>query len=372
MRLGNSDPCSSLVNFPANAKLLLPHLHEPPDMKWFVAAPFISQSSGTWLAPFLPSGRHILEMIPARYVHDRSRANSSVSEWVDYFSHGFEAWSSRSRSSDKAGIITAFPQLALTVGLRKRAALRQRRTPLVAYNFNLGQLYGGKKQRIAKLALDAVDVFVVHSRRESERYSQWLSLPPERFRFVPLQVPMLACTHGENQEEPFVLAMGSAHRDYRLLLEAMKNLHYPTKIVAGEHALQGLELPSNVSVYSNLTREQCHELSQRARVNVIPIANNSTASGQVTLIEAMGLGRAVVATACPGTEDYAQSGKNAILVMPGHLQQLSDAIADLWENEDLRQRLGHSARTHAREHFSDEAAGRYLEVILDDQAARTR
>jgi glycosyltransferase involved in cell wall biosynthesis len=159
--------------------------------------------------------------------------------------------------------------------------------------------------------------------------------------------------------------MGSAARDYRTLIEAVGKLKLKTIIVAAPHATDGLELPTNVQLLSKLSATECHNLAQRARINVVPIANDQTASGQVTVIEAMTLARPVIATRCIGTEDYIKDGETGILVPPRASEPLAEAINRLWNDASARSRLGAKARQYAREHFSDEAVGAHLTRILD-------
>jgi hypothetical protein len=337
-------------------------------MHWIFSAPFVDSPVNGWLLPFVPGNRHSFESIPARYIHDRSRPRTSGRQWLDYWSHGATTWSATRRHGGNTGIITAFPQLPLVVGLRKR--LSQRDVPLLAWTFNLGGLYGGPKKLLSRAALSTVDLFTVHARREIAGYSEWLNLPPEKFRFVPLQRPIERITHAEDETQPFVLAMGSARRDYRLFLSVMADLGYPTVVVASPQALDGLKIPGNVNVRHDMTIAQCHVLAQQARINVVPVDNGSTASGQVTLIESMMYARPTVATATIGTEDYAEHDKTALLTAAGDHTGLKHAILSLWEDKSLRDRIGASARKHVEEHLSDQAAGATLGAILDELATR--
>ncbi len=334
-------------------------------MHWFLSAPFIENPAvDTWLQPFVPGTRHTFEPVPAPYRHDRSRRQTNATQWIDYFSHGAATWSASRQQPNNAGIITIFPQLALTVGLHKR--LTRRSTPLVAWTFNLGSLYGGAKKKFARYALNSVDRFIVHSRREIDSYSEWLDFSPARFHFVPLQRPVRSILFSEDQANPFVLSMGSARRDYRLFFEVMADLGYPTIVVAGVQAIEGLHIPSNVKVLHDLSITQCHELAQKARINVVPINNQNTASGQVTLVESMMYARPTVATLSIGTEDYAEDGKTALLVKAGDYDAMKNSIEALWDNRLMRDSLGSAARQHVEAHLSDEAAGRTLGLILNE------
>jgi glycosyltransferase involved in cell wall biosynthesis len=332
--------------------------------KWFFGAPFAKSASDRWLMPFVPNDDDDLgfEVVPAAYSHDRSRKVTGVDAWRDYLHHGNALWAAASSESGRRGIITCFPQLPVAVGLRKRLARSD--TPLVAWTFNLGQLYPGMRQRLSRATLSAVDRFIVHSRAEITAYSEWLDLPAERFRFVPLQRVTKPIEFSEDVEKPFLLSMGSARRDYRLLFEVVRELGFRTVVVAGEHAVAGLAIPPNVEIRSGLSAEQCAELVQRARFSVVPISNRETASGQVTLLEAMAYARSVIITSCPASIDYVVDGKDALLVRLGDHDDLKQAIRRLWEDAATRAEIGSAAHRSAVEKFSDEAIGKAMGAIL--------
>ncbi len=333
-------------------------------MDWYLAAPFIHSAADQWLGAFVPNETADLRFhaVPATYHHDRSRKFTSSSAWGDYFGHGNAVWRAARASSTPAGILTCFPQLPIPVGLRKRLAFSD--VPVVAYTFNLGKLPTGLRRHLAKAAFATVDRFIVHSRSEIVSCSEWLELPKSRFRFVPLQRASRPITVDEDRDAPFVLSMGSAQRDYRLLFGVLADLGYPAVVVAGAHAVAGLPVPSNVQVRSGLSTEECHALAQRARVNVIPVANQDTASGQVTLLDAMMFARAAVITSCPASVDYVDHGRDALLVRHGDHDDMKAAIQMLWEDEALRRTIGAAARDTALKKFSDEAIGRELGAVL--------
>jgi glycosyltransferase involved in cell wall biosynthesis len=334
-------------------------------VRWHVAVPWILTATEKWrLTQFVPNEDAALDfhVVPASYTHDRSRKYTGVREWQDYLRHGNQAWSEARETRGPAGVITSFPQLPIIVGMRKRLAFSD--MPLVAWTFNLGKVYPGMKRRLSQAALPRVDRFVVHSRGEIAAYSEWLDIPPERFQFVPFETPVRTVEFAEDLANPFVLSMGSAQRDYRLLFGVLAELGYPAVVVAGPHAVAGSTVPPNVTVRSGLTPQQCFELVQRARFNVIPVANQTTASGQVTLLDAMMYGRPAIITSCPASIDYVTHGKDALLVRMGDHDDMKAAVQRLWEDEALRRSLGTAARQTALQMFSEEVIGRTMGQIL--------
>ncbi|HEX8521003.1 MAG TPA: glycosyltransferase [Tepidisphaeraceae bacterium] len=335
-------------------------------MHWVVAAPYFTQPLGdAWLTPFVPADKHQFQLIPAPQRtgmwHHRTSKTTDANEWKVIWRHGGDTL--RAARARRSGIITQFPQLAAVVGLRQRG--RFRRHPHVAWSFNLGQIYRGVKGRIAQAALAKVDRFIVHSRREIQQYSDWLGIRTDRFQFVPIQRADIPLTTAEDEQEPFILSMGSAARDYATFLAAVQKLNIKTVIVAAPHAIEGLTVPPNVTILSKLSADQCHELAQKARINIVPIANDQTASGQVTLVEAMTMGRPLIATRCMGSEDYIIHNQTGLLVEPHSVDAMASAIEQLWRDDAKRRQIGTHARLYARSHFSDEAVGAELSALLD-------
>ncbi|PZV10450.1 MAG: glycosyltransferase [Leptolyngbya sp.] len=334
---------------------------------WTIAAPFIHdlERDGQWLAPYVLGDRHYFNIIPRpkplRSWHHQSSTFTNYAEWLTYLTHGKNA-----AQSAEGGVITVFPQLASAVGMYQQ--LSGKHIPVVAWLFNVGTCHSGLRRWVAQSSLQHIDRFVVHTRRECDIYSQWLGLPKERFVFFPYQVADIPVIYEENTTQPFIAAIGSAHRDFPTLFQAVKTLKLPTVIASGVHALAGLQLPSCVQVPLGIGKQDCLQLAQEARINIVPMKTNSqiTAAGQVTIVEAMRMGRAVIASRCNGAEDYITHGKTGLLVEPGSTSALIQEIEMLWDDPQLRNQLGQNARNYAAQYCSDEAAGAALQSVLDD------
>ena len=332
-------------------------------MHWKLVAPFLHTKDQPWIHKEVRSAHHDFDVITAGYDHNRSRRNTSAGEWMDYLWHAARGWLAGLMSKRKpVGYITAFPQLAVFIGLAKR--LTGSKAPIVAWFFNMGKTYGGTKGRLAAYCLARVDIFIVYSTREITNYSAMLALPRERFVFVPFTEELVDPQFSEDEHDPYVLSMGTANRDYRALIDAVTALGFPTIIVAGAHAVSGLDIPPNVTIRSNLSLAECHELCQKARVNVVPLDTDETASGQVTVRDAMMFSKAVVATVSIGTEDYIEDQVTGLLVAPRDPAALATAIKDLWDNPAKREAVGAAARAWvlANANF-DIGPKRLLEVL---------
>lgn len=337
-------------------------------MKWAIAAPFIDTSNietSNWLEKFVVGEDHEFELIPRSKPlpkwHDRKTKFTSLDEWFVYWKHAANAL-----NANVDGVITVFPQLTASVGMQQ--VMRTNKKPVVAWLFNVGTCSSGYRQKLAKISSRYIDRFIVHTRREIDIYSEWLGMPRERFEFVPYQVPEIEVVYEEDKQTPFITALGTAHRDFSTLIEAVKQRPLKTVIATGKGALDGIDLPDYVETPYGISKQECIKLGQQARLNIVPLQPKEgvTAAGQVTIAEAMIMGRPLIVTNFYGADDYIIHGETGWLVEPNSVDSMVEAIDTLWHDEALRQRIGENARDYAMKHFTDTAAGLQLKRILDE------
>ena len=91
----------------------------------------------------------------------------------------------------------------------------------------------------------------------------------------------------------------------------------------------------------------------------------------LALVEAMGAGRAVVATDVGGNPEVVHNGRTGLLVRPNDADALADAIGTLCRDHDLRAALGDAAAVDARARFSIEQHVAQLSALYRRGLAET-
>lgn len=84
----------------------------------------------------------------------------------------------------------------------------------------------------------------------------------------------------------------------------------------------------------------------------------------IGVIEAMATGKAVIATAVPGTDELIEHGVNGFLVEPGNPTALVADLLKLVDNATLRERLGQNARKRALAAYDDRVFERNFKEAL--------
>jgi glycosyltransferase involved in cell wall biosynthesis len=122
-----------------------------------------------------------------------------------------------------------------------------------------------------------------------------------------------------------------------------------------------------VTVTGWLERGDVGDLLRDSDVFVLP----SYAEGMaISVLEAMAWGLAVITTDAGGSESFLDDRRNCLLVKPGDISGICDAIRNVYENPELRLSLGQQARTTA-EGLSIDRYVHALSIIYQKTAKST-
>ena len=222
----------------------------------------------------------------------------------------------------------------------------------LAFSFNFTQLPGATLQRAMHRSLARVEQFVVYSAFERQRYATYFDLPIEKFHhlFWAMDPPKT----DENFPLPdtdYYCAAGGEGRDYATLLEAFRRLpHLKLVIVTRPHAMQGLTPPDNVSVLFNLDNRAFWRIIQQSQALIVPLLDDQTACGHITLVGAMQLGVPIISSFSHGTEDYLLPDHNSLVTPNRDGLALTRAIERLQETPQLARQLTDNAAQFAQTH----------------------
>ncbi len=104
--------------------------------------------------------------------------------------------------------------------------------------------------------------------------------------------------------------------------------------------------------------DRVHFLGHRSDTNalmnacdVVVLASIESETWGLVVAEAMGAGRAVVASAEGGPLEMIENGRTGLLVPPGNAVKLAEAIESLFRQPERRRTLGEAAQQHAEQHF---------------------
>lgn len=232
------------------------------------------------------------------------------------------------------------------------------KTPYCAFTFNFPKLPSGIKRSLTSFALRRISEIFVHSTMERRLYSKHFNTAMERFKVrlwatgKPRVWPEYPLQAGR-----YVSAIGGNGRDYRTLIEASKLARdIPLVIVAPADAVRNIQIPEYVQVLHDIPFEEAMNVLQYSEFMVLPLKGSTMPCGHVTLVCAMHLGKAVIATDSEGISDYVEDGKNALLSKPSSPKDLAAAIEKLWNDPQLTARLSAANKAFGAAHCTEDVA----------------
>jgi glycosyltransferase involved in cell wall biosynthesis len=155
----------------------------------------------------------------------------------------------------------------------------------------------------------------------------------------------------ESRKEDFILSVGDdIGRDYSTLIEAVSGTSYDVRIRSS--SLSPDKLPPNVAILGRTDFLALRALYAQARIVVLPLHSLSSPTGVTTLLEALAMGKPVIASDVGTTRDIIRDGENGILVPPNNPAALRAAIERASSDHILLARLGLAARATINQEFS--------------------
>ena len=217
------------------------------------------------------------------------------------------------------------------------------------------------KLMFQRLCFSSVDLVFVSSRGEIATYSKRLRIPKERIRFLPfhtniVEPRMLECSGG------YIFSAGKTDRDFATLAAAVEGLGVQVVLVSDKYHVEGIKFPSNVEIHCDIPYKKYLDFLYDCSLVVVPLKKSIKSTGQVVFLEAMALGKPVIASDVVGTEDYIENGKAGILVPPEDVHALRHAIENFIEKPNSYQSMAEKALEQIRERHTFKV---YTQTILN-------
>lgn len=195
---------------------------------------------------------------------------------------------------------------------------------------------------------------VCSSREEAKYYADAFGWAPDRACFAPLHTDPALLDVCRPVEDRLILSAGRTFRDYKTLLSAVEGLDARAVIVASPRSIAGLNVPETVECFFDIKPAELTDIMARSEIVVVPLEGRRISTGQSVLLQAMAMGKAVIATRTSGTIDYIIHMENGMFVEPADPTGLKEAIDMLLRDAGLRKRLGENARESVRKMFLPE------------------
>ena len=331
-----------------------------------------------WLWNYLPSNNDEVDfLVTIGAVDQFQKWGKMLNYYPAFWQTGFRALLKTRRTHYDLVVAwqgkNGFPYAVL------RSIVGQTSPPLIILGFSLQGIVS-HFLGLVRFGLRSVSRVVVITPVEVESYRRLLSLSPEAICYTPIgwhdsvkryETQDVRKSDALAQAGKFIYAFGRSYRDYGTLARAVEETEVNVKLSGRAFNLAGIKLPHNMETTGWLNHRELEDYLFESQFCVVPLQPIAHSSGETSLLHAMSFGKAVVATRAPGTEAYIQHGLTGLLVEPGDVQAMRQAILDLWRNPDVAAQMGKEGRRRFEEdHTMAKFARRTYDIALEVHRAR--
>ncbi|MGB3585085.1 MAG: hypothetical protein WBA23_01035, partial [Tunicatimonas sp.] len=190
------------------------------------------------------------------------------------------------------------------------------------------------------------EYYIVNSEADRPIYHRYLAIPNRKL--ITLPYGDFSYAKKENQEieaqvGSYYFAGGFTNRDYASLISAFQGLNQKLVIV-GSRLNKDLQttLPPNVQVLCDIPKKQFNILVKNAKACILPLKEETGASGQMVLSNYMKQGKAIVVPHMQITHEYLEEGTSALFYSNAK-KDIPSIIRYLDQDEDKIVELGVAA-----------------------------
>ena len=194
-----------------------------------------------------------------------------------------------------------------------------------------------------------IDRFVCFAREECNYYAQMFGTGRERFVFIPLGIAPVQCN--DCSDEGYVFATGRSNRDYDFLTRVMQGTDYKC-VIACDNFTKSADA-DNVTVLDNCFGNSMIDAMAHCRCVAIPLKDANMSSGQLTILQAMSLGKPVICSDVAGIKDYVENG--SAMIIANDIDAWRRALQSIGSDTQYAARLSEKAQALFHSKFTENA-----------------
>jgi glycosyltransferase involved in cell wall biosynthesis len=161
-------------------------------------------------------------------------------------------------------------------------------------------------------------------------------------------------------------------RDWQTLFEAVAESDWAVEVIARPHFLAGLDIPTEVTVLPPVDRDRYLQRVNDAAAVLIITQDVAYPTGQTVMLEAMALGKPIIATQTAALGEYFDDGVDAVGTALADPDDLRSHISNLLDEPGRRARIGQAGGERVRERGDAQSMWSAIAGLLDQTLAASR
>lgn len=229
----------------------------------------------------------------------------------------------------------------------------------------------GKAMKLMQFASRSLDGVIYHTGSQKEYYRKCHPWLLGKASFIPYGADT-EFFHSEasrteetaEMENPYILCIGYSKRDWDTLLEAFSRVKTDVwlRLIGKEDIICRDE---RVQAVGFVPVTELKKQIAGSLFGVLPLKSFNYSFGQMTLLQQMAMGKAVIAADVPSLQDYMKDGETALCYPPEDAAALADRIRTLLEQPGRRNEIGRRAAEEIRRRLNEKEMAAGIENFIN-------
>lgn len=228
----------------------------------------------------------------------------------------------------------------------------------------------GKALKLMQFASKSLDGVIYHTSGQKRYYElchPWLL---DKSRFIPFGADAEFFSREpdeilKNSETPYILCIGFKKRDWDTLLKAYNRVETNVRLrMIGNSKIYSED--KRVEVLPPVTVTELRKQIAGSIFGVVPLEAFNYSFGQMTLLQQMAMGKAVIAADVPSLRDYVTDGGTALCYPAGDERLLAQKIQLLLEDSNYRDKIAAQGKKAVERQFNERVMAEKIEEFIKE------
>jgi len=215
--------------------------------------------------------------------------------------------------------------------------------------FDIGGFNSAKEagliNKFMRLASKSIDGIIYHTSSQLDYYKKCFPWLVRKSKFVHFGTdPEYFVPINKNDKSNYILCVGYIKRDWTTLIKAFDKLERKDVYLKIIGKTDLYTKNKNIIFEEFMPIDKLLKEIENSMFVVVPLECFNYSYGQMTILQAMSLAKAVIAARVPSVIDYVIENETGILYESGNIEELSLKMSKLINDETLREYLAGNAR----------------------------
>jgi len=239
--------------------------------------------------------------------------------------------------------------------------------------FDIGSFNSAKESgfahKLMRFASKSIDGVIYHTSLQENYYKKCYPWLLSKTKFIPFGADFdffKSDISVDIKMQPYILCVGYGKRDWNTLINAFSQIDTKVELLLVGKTDLVIATP-NIKMQPYIPIKNLISLIQSSLFCVLPLQWFNYSFGQMTLLQQMALGKAVIVAKVPSMEDYIGDGKTALFYKSGNVNDLKNKMELCLTNTALVEKIGKQAALSVCNQFNEVRMAKEIELFIKEK-----